>query len=68
MGGCSVSEETWAPSRESGRRLTKGLNDDQALAMVDKVLQYYKTNAKKGERLGAMINRLGLDALKAAVS
>jgi len=51
-----------------GKEMNKGLNDDQALAMVDKVLQYYKTNAKKGERLGAMINRLGLDALKAAVS
>jgi len=51
-----------------GKEMTKGLNDEQALAMVDKVLQYYKTNAKKGERLGAMINRLGLDALKAAVS
>jgi len=51
-----------------GKEMTKGLNDEQALAMVDKVLQYYKTNAKKGERLGAMINRVGLDALKAAVS
>jgi NAD(P)H-nitrite reductase large subunit len=51
-----------------GKEMTKGLNDDQALAMVDKVLQYYKTNAKKGERLGATINRLGLDVLKAAVS
>jgi len=50
-----------------GKEMTKGLTDDQALAMVDKVLQHYKTNAKKGERLGALINRIGLDVLKAAV-
>jgi NAD(P)H-nitrite reductase large subunit len=51
-----------------GKEMTKGLNDDQALALVEKVLQYYKTNAKKGERLGALINRVGLDVVKAAVS
>jgi len=51
-----------------GKELIKGLSDDQALAMVEKVIQYYKTNAKKGERLGALINRIGFDALKTAVS
>jgi NAD(P)H-nitrite reductase large subunit len=51
-----------------GKELAKGLNDNQAFEMVEKVLEYYKTNAKKGERLGAMIDRLGLDGLKAALS
>ena len=51
-----------------GKELTKGLNNDQALAMVEKVLQYYKTNAKKDERLGMLIDRAGLDDLKAVVS
>ncbi len=51
-----------------GKELTKGLNNDQALAMVEKILQYYKANAKKGERLGMFIERIGLDALKASVS
>ncbi len=51
-----------------GKELLKGLSDDQALAKVDNVLQYYKANAKRGERLGMMIDRIGLDALKAAVS
>lgn len=50
-----------------GKELTKGLNNDQALAMVDKILQYYRANAKKGERLGMLIERLGLEPLKAAV-
>ena len=51
-----------------GKELAKGLNKDQTLAMVEKILQYYKTNAKKGERLGMLIDRIGLDALKAFVS
>ncbi len=51
-----------------GKELTKGLTNDQALAMVEAVLQYYKENAKKGERLGMLLDRVGLDALKAVVS
>ena len=50
-----------------GKELTKGLNNDQALAMVDKILQRYRANAKKGERMGMLIERLGLEPLKAAV-
>jgi len=51
-----------------GQEVAKGLNDDQALAMVEKIIQYYKTTAKKGERLGMLIDRIGLDPIKAAVS
>ena len=51
-----------------GQGLMKGLEDEQALALVEKVLQYYKANAKKGERLGMLMDRLGFDGLKAAVS
>jgi len=51
-----------------GNELAKGLNNDQVLTTVEKVLEFYKANAKKGERLGMMIDRLGLDGLKAAVS
>jgi len=51
-----------------GKELTKGLTNDQALGMVEKILQHYKTNAKKGERLGMLIDRIGLDTLKAVVS
>ena len=50
-----------------GKELTKGLTSDQALTMVERILHYYKTNAKKGERLGMLIDRIGLDALKAVV-
>ena len=51
-----------------GKELMKGLTNDQALAMVEKVLQYYKANAKRGERLGMLIDRVGLEGLKAIVT
>jgi NAD(P)H-nitrite reductase large subunit len=45
-----------------------GLTDEQALEVVGKVVNFYQENAKKGERLGKMIDRLGIDPLKQAVS
>ena len=51
-----------------GKELTKGLNNDQALSLVENILQFYIANAKKGERLGMLIDRIGLEALKAIVS
>ncbi|MBW2252287.1 MAG: NAD(P)/FAD-dependent oxidoreductase, partial [Deltaproteobacteria bacterium] len=45
-----------------------GLTDDQAMSAAKKVVDYYKENAKKGERLGKMIDRIGLDPLKSAVA
>jgi NAD(P)H-nitrite reductase large subunit len=56
------------PKPRIGKELAKGLTDDQAFVIVERILEYYRTDAKKGERLGALIERAGLDALKAAVS
>lgn len=50
-----------------GKELTTGLDDDQAMAAVDKVVQYYIANAKRGERLGKMIERTGLEPFKEAL-
>ena len=47
--------------------LVEDVDSDQALLLIEKVVAFYKENAKKVERIGAMIDRLGLDALKAAV-
>jgi NAD(P)H-nitrite reductase large subunit len=41
-----------------------GLDDDGAIAAIDKVVQCYQENAKKGERLGKTIDRLGMDVFK----
>ncbi|MGB7921386.1 MAG: NAD(P)/FAD-dependent oxidoreductase [Desulfobacterales bacterium] len=47
---------------------TSGLDDDGALAAMDKVVGYYRKNAKKGERLGKMIDRVGLEAFQRVVA
>ena len=44
------------------------LSDEKALAAIEKIITYYSENAKKGERIGKMIDRLGLDTIKAAVA
>ncbi len=46
---------------------SSGLDDDQAMDYISKVVQVYTENAKKGERLGKMIERMGIDFLKKAV-
>ncbi len=51
-----------------GQELLRDLDDEQALAGVEKVVEYYRENAKKGERLGKMIDRIGFDAVKEALS
>lgn len=50
-----------------GQELIAGLDDKAVLAAVDTVISYYQDNAKKGERLGKMIERVGLEPFKEAV-
>ncbi len=50
-----------------GKELVAGLDDDQVLAAVEKVIAVYTDQAKPGERLGKMIERLGLDPFKAVL-
>lgn len=47
--------------------LAENLNTEDALALVDRVVAFYRDNAKPHERLGRVLDRVGLDALKAAV-
>ena len=47
--------------------LAENLATDDALALVDRVIAFYRGNAKPHERIGRMLDRVGLDALKAAV-
>jgi len=47
--------------------LVKGLSNDDALAVVDRLVEYFKANAKPKERLGRLIGRVGLDAVKKAL-
>jgi NAD(P)H-nitrite reductase large subunit len=50
-----------------GDVLTTQLEPGEALGVIDKILEYYKATAKHNERLGEMIDRIGLDTFKQAV-
>ena len=50
------------------QELVNDLNDEQALEKIQQVIGYYQENAKKGERLGKMIERLGFDTVKKALT
>lgn len=50
-----------------GKELVSGLDDDGALSTVEKVVQVYRENAKKGERLGKTIERLGIGPFEKAL-
>lgn len=49
------------------QEIASGLDDDDALRAVDKLVQCYREVAKKGERLGKTIDRIGLEPFKAAL-
>lgn len=47
--------------------VAEGLTDEGALAAIENVLAVYTRDAKKGERLGKMIDRVGLEPFKGAL-
>ena len=49
------------------QEVARDLSTEQALDTVDKIVEFYKSNAKKHQRLGAMIENMSIDDFKAAV-
>lgn len=49
------------------RELARGLDADQVLALVSRIIEVYKATARKGERLGAVVSRLGWGGFQATV-
>jgi anaerobic sulfite reductase subunit C len=47
--------------------LARGLDTDQVVALVSRIVETYRANALSGERLGALVNRLGWDGFREAV-
>ncbi len=48
--------------------IAEELDDEAAIALVDRIIDYYRESGKKGERIGQMIDRIGLEAFKQAVN
>lgn len=62
VGGCGGARP------RIGELLTKDMSVEAALSLIDKVIEYFKANAKPHERLGRTIDRMGgMDAMKQAV-
>jgi len=50
------------------QELAKDVSTEEALAIVDQVIHYYKAHAdKKHRRIGVMVDEMGLDAFRKAV-
>lgn len=49
------------------KELVTGLDDDAAFAAVGKIVAYYKENAKTNERIGKMIERVGIEPFYNAI-
>jgi len=47
------------------RELAKDLSQQQALELIDRIIEYYKANAKPHQRLGSMIDKVGFEEFKA---
>ena len=49
------------------QELAKDLSTDEAIALVDRIIEYYKANSQPRRRLGAMIEKMGFDNFKSVV-
>ena len=49
------------------QELARGLTEEQAMELLDKIIVYYQANAGSHKRLGAMIDKIGMDEFKRAV-
>jgi dissimilatory sulfite reductase (desulfoviridin) alpha/beta subunit len=49
------------------RELTRDLDAEQVLSLVGIIVDYFKANAKSGERLGALVNRIGWEEFRESV-
>jgi NAD(P)H-nitrite reductase large subunit len=45
-------------------KLFENLTSEEVMAAVEKIIKYYKENAKNHERMARMVNRLGFDKIK----
>ncbi|MCX7780965.1 MAG: NAD(P)/FAD-dependent oxidoreductase [Negativicutes bacterium] len=50
-----------------GNVLMENIAPEDVLPMADKIVEYYKTNARNFERMGMLIDRLGFEAVKQGI-
>ncbi len=58
---------TWGKIRRDGTPLSRPVPTDEVIPTVEKILLWYRENGYVKERLGATVDRVGMDKLEAAV-
>ena len=58
---------TWGKTQRMGTLLNKLYTPEEIPTVVEKVILWYKENGYAKERLGATVDRLGVEALQAAI-
>ena len=58
---------TWGKSQRMGTLLSNLYTVDEVPAVIEKVMLWYKENGYVKERLGAAIDRIGVEALEEAI-
>jgi dissimilatory sulfite reductase (desulfoviridin) alpha/beta subunit len=58
---------TWGKTQRMGTLLSATFTVDEIPDVIEKVMLWYKENGYAKERLGATVDRLGVDALEAAL-
>ncbi len=53
------------PKPRLAKELTGALEDEAALSLIERLVAFYQENGKKGERLGKMVDRVGMEPFKA---
>ncbi len=48
------------------QEVARDLSTEQALDIIDKIVEFYKSNGKKHQRLGAMMEKMSIEEFKAA--
>jgi NAD(P)H-nitrite reductase large subunit len=48
--------------------IAKDLSEEAAMALLDRIIAFYKSNAKPNQRLGAMIEKMGFEEFSKAVT
>jgi len=49
------------------QEVARDLSTEQALDIVDKIVEFYKSNGQKRQRLGAMMEKMSIEEFKAAI-
>jgi dissimilatory sulfite reductase (desulfoviridin) alpha/beta subunit len=59
---------TWGKTQRMGTPLNRVYSEEEVPTVIEKVMLWYKENAFSKERLGAAIDRLGIEELEAAIA